>query len=82
VKFSSVAVLAAFLLCGCQERLSLEQAQERCTQQGGFLVIIYEQQVSLSGGAGPETASPGSCVMPDKFDIAEPAPSTPPAPAR
>ena len=51
-------------------------------QQGGFLVIIYEQQVSLSGGAGPETASPGSCVMPDKFDIAEPAPSTPPAPAR
>jgi hypothetical protein len=80
MKFASVAILGAFLLAGCQARLTLEEAQALCTKQHGLLVVIYTQKISAAG-LGPETASPGDCVSPSKFDIAAPAPKPAPVPA-
>jgi hypothetical protein len=69
--------LAALLaLAGCQEKLSLEEAQARCTQQGGLLVVIYTQKITASG-PGEQVASPGDCVPTGKFDV----PPQPPPPA-
>jgi len=76
----AMAVFGACALAGCQERLTLEEAQARCKQQGGYLVVIYTQPISTSG-VGPEEASPGDCVSASKFDVAKPAPGTAPAPA-
>jgi len=76
-----VAVLAACALTGCVQRLTLEEAQARCTQQGGFLVIIHSQPISKAGVVGPDEASPGDCVSPSKFEVAPPAPNKAPAPA-
>ena len=81
MKFAFAAILGAFVLAGCQEKLTLEEAQAQCAKEGGFLVIIYTQQITTSG-AGPQIASPGNCVASSKFDIASPAPNAPaPAPA-
>ena len=74
-----VAVSAAFALAGCVEKLTLEQAQARCTQQGGFLVIIHSQKISKAGAVGPDEPSPGDCISPSKFEVAPPAPAAAPA---
>ena len=66
------AVLPVLVLAGCQSRSTLDEAQEQCMKKGGMLMIIYTQEISLSG-VGPQVASPGDCVMPSKFD--QPAPS-------
>jgi hypothetical protein len=80
MKFAPVviAVLGAFGLAGCQDRLTLEEAQALCTKQGGLLVVIYTQKLTASG-VGPQTASPGDCIASSKFDVVPPASA--PAPA-
>ena len=80
MKFASVAILGALVLAGCQARMTLEEAQALCTKQRGLLVVIYTQKINASG-LGPETASPGDCVSPSKFDIATPAPKPESAPS-
>ena len=72
VRSALLAILAAFALAGCQHKLTLDEAQEQCMKNGGMLMIIYTQEVSLSG-VGPQVASPGDCVSASKFD--QPAPS-------
>jgi hypothetical protein len=74
-----MAALSVFVLGGCQTRLTLEEAQARCTKQGGFLVIIHSQKISRAGAVGPDEPSPGDCISPDKFDAAAPGA---PAPAK
>jgi len=71
------AALAAIGLAACQEKLTLEQAQALCAKKGGLLVVIYSQKITLAG-PGPETASPGDCISPSKFDAA----NSPAAPAK
>jgi hypothetical protein len=68
---------AVLVLAGCQHQPTLEEARALCTKQGGFLVVFYTQKVTLAG-VGPPVASPGNCVLPDKFNMAPPA-SAPPA---
>jgi hypothetical protein len=82
MKFAPVVIvgLGAFVLAGCQDRLTLEEAQALCTKQGGLLVVIYSQKLTASG-VGPQIASPGDCIPPSKFDIAPPASTNAPAPA-
>lgn len=70
----AVAALAAGALAGCQQPLTLEEAQAQCTKQGGFLVVIHTQKITASG-IGPDVPSPGDCVSPSKFDV--PAPKAP-----
>jgi len=67
--FTPVVIVAvgAFVLAGCQDRLTLEQ--------GGLLAVIYTQKITTSG-VGPQIASPGDCISPSKFDI---KPAAPPA---
>lgn len=79
MKVVPVAILGAFVLAGCQDRLTLEEAQALCKKQGGLLMVIYSQKLTASG-IGPQIASPGDCVSPSKFDIAPPAPAPAPAP--
>jgi len=72
----NAAVIVAFLGCalaGCQENLTLAEAQARCTKQGGFLVIIHTQKIT-SSGVGPDIPSAGNCVAPSKFDIPDAGP--------
>ena len=82
MKFAAVVIVAlgAFGLAGCQDRLTLEEAQARCTKQGGLLVIIYTQKVTAAG-VGPQIGSPGDCISTSKFDIAPAASNKAPAPA-
>jgi hypothetical protein len=75
-----IAVVGTCALAACQERLTLEEAQARCTQQGGFLVVIHAQEISRSGAIGPDKPSPGDCISSGKFDVAQPALSKGPAP--
>ena len=65
------AILPLLALAGCQSKTTLDQAQERCMQKGGMLMIIYTQEITLSG-PGPQVASPGDCIMPSKFDAPAP----------
>jgi hypothetical protein len=81
VKSALFAFVAGFVLAGCQSKMTLEEAQALCTKKGGLLVVIYTQQVTASG-AGPEIASPGNCVSPNKFDITAPPSDSAPAPAK
>jgi hypothetical protein len=75
VKSNPVVILAvtvgALVLAGCQHQLTLEEARALCTQQGGFLMVFYSQKVTVSG-LGPQIATPGECVAPTKFDMAQP----------
>jgi predicted small secreted protein len=64
--------LGACVLAGCEHRMTLEEARAACTKQGGFLVVLHTQKVTMSG-VGPEIDSPGDCVSPDKFDNAKPS---------
>jgi len=74
VKFAALlAIAAAVMLAGCQSTPTLEQAQAQCEKKGGLLVVIYTQQITLSG-VGPEVATPGDCVSASKFDPNAPAP--------
>jgi hypothetical protein len=75
-----IVLLGAFVLAGCSGGLILEQAQALCTKQGGLLVMIYSQKLTASG-IGPQSASPGDCISPSKFDIILPASSNAPATA-
>ena len=82
MKFAPVVIagLGAFVLTGCQDGLTLKEAQALCTKQGGLLVVIYAQKLTASG-VGPQVASPGDCIPPGKFDIAPPASTNAPAQA-
>lgn len=71
-----IAALGAIGLAGCQEKLTLEQAQALCTKKGGLLVVIYSQKITMAG-PGPETASPGDCISPSKFEAANPPAAAP-----
>ena len=76
-KAAMVFTLAA--LAGCQPRLTLEEAQARCTRQGGLLAVIYTQEVTASG-VGEPIKTPGECVSPKKFGGGAPTPANvPPA---
>jgi hypothetical protein len=69
--------LAGLVLGGCEsEKLTLEQAQARCTKKGGFLVVIYTQKITTAG-LEPEVAIPGDCLSPKSYDT--PAAKAPPA---
>ena len=80
VKTASVAIVAlgVLMLAGCQQRLTMEEAQMRCEKQGGLLVVVYTQKITVSG-PGEQVASPGDCVGTDKFGVAPAPPETPPA---
>ncbi|HZQ40656.1 MAG TPA: hypothetical protein VFA87_07675 [Rhizomicrobium sp.] len=67
------------VLAGCEHQMTLEEARAACTKQGGFLVVIHTQKVTMTG-IGPETDSPGDCISSGKFD-APAAPAKTPAPA-
>jgi hypothetical protein len=76
VKSALFVLLAAFALAGCQaDKMTLAQAQAKCAKTGGFLAVIYTQEVSAAG-LGPEVVSPGDCIAASKFDVA-PAPLAP-----
>ncbi len=62
-----VALLAACLLSGCTQRLTLEEARAQCTAQGGFLMVIHTQKITRAG-VGKEIDSPGDCIAPGKFE--------------
>jgi len=73
------AIAATLLLAGCQSsKPTLEQAQAQCEKKGGLLVVIYTQEITLSG-LKPEVAAPGDCIAASKFDPG--APAAPPAAA-
>jgi hypothetical protein len=74
VKFIVFAM--AFMLTGCQHKLTLEEAQALCEKQGGLLVVIYTQKITMSG-PGEQAESPGDCVATDKFGVAAPSESPP-----
>lgn len=78
MKFALVLMLemALIVLAGCQSGPTVEEARALCTKQGGFLVVFYTQKVTLSG-LGPEVATPGDCISPSKFDLAQPTPASP-----
>jgi hypothetical protein len=79
VKSLLFAILPALVLAGgCQSKTTLDEAQDQCMKKGGMLMIIYTQEISLSG-MGPQVASPGDCVLPSKFDA--PASATPSQPS-
>ena len=78
MKHAAVALLGAFVLAGCQHKLSLEEAQELCEKQGGFLVVIYTQKITASG-PDDRVANPGDCIGTDKYGIATPPAEAPPA---
>jgi len=80
VKRIAVVIAALLGLAACQEKLTLEQAQALCTKKGGLLVVIYSQKITMAG-PGPETASPGDCISPSKFDAAN-RPAAAPAAAK
>jgi hypothetical protein len=69
-----MALLGASVLAGCQPQMTLAEARAACTKQGGFLVVIHTQKITLSG-VGPEIDSPGDCVSPGRFGTS----TTPPA---
>ena len=76
MKRLSLMAAALFLLAGCQT-MTLEEARAACTKQGGFLVVVHTQKITLAG-VGDEVDSPGRCVSPDKFR-ANPSPAPPAA---
>ena len=59
--------------------MTLEQAQAACAKTGGFLVVVYAQEVSMAG-VGPQVATPGNCVPAGKFDPAAAPPQPAPLP--
>jgi len=63
--------LVAVVLGGCQTGMTLEEAQARCTAQGGLLTVIYTQSITASG-VGEPTGSPGECISPSKFESMSP----------
>ena len=76
-----MVLLGALVLAGCEHQMTLEEARAACTKQGGFLVVIHTQKVTLSG-VEPEKESPGDCISSGKFDnAAKPAAKPAPAPA-
>lgn len=79
MKSAPFALLPLLLLAGCAHPPTLEDLQEQCMKKGGMLMIIYTQELTLSG-AGEQIPSPGRCVMPENFDKDAPA-SPPPKPS-
>ena len=79
MKFALLAILPAFVLAGCQYKLTLEEAQQRCMKNGGMLVLIYTQEITAAG-PGEQIVSPGHCVLADKFDAPAPPPGQPVTP--
>ena len=72
MKSALIALLPVFALAGCVHVPTLDELQEQCMKKGGMLMIIYTQELTLSG-AGEQIPSPGKCVMPENFE----KPSTP-----
>ena len=67
--------IGASVLAGCEHQMTLEEARAACTKQGGFLVVLHTQKITMAG-VGPEIDIPGDCVSPGKFDnAAKPAPA-------
>ena len=52
--------------------MSLEEAERRCTQKGGYLAVIYSQQITVAG-VGKQVGRAGSCVSPSMFGVGAPA---------
>ena len=44
----SLMAAALFLLAGCHV-MTLEEARAACTKQGGFLVVVHTQKLTLAG---------------------------------
>jgi hypothetical protein len=62
------AIAAGLGLAGCtQTRPTLEQAQAQCEKTGGFLTVIYTQEITMAG-LSPEVAKPGDCIPASKFE--------------
>ena len=82
MKVAPVVIMAVgvCVLAGCQPRLTLDEAQALCTKQGGFLTVIYTQRVTTAG-IGPQVASPGECISPNKFGVTSASPTPAPSPA-
>jgi hypothetical protein len=55
--------------------MTLEEARAACAKQGGFLVVVHSQKITLSG-VGDEVVSPGDCISADKLRD-HPAPAAP-----
>lgn len=66
-------LLALPLLAACHV-MSLEEARAECAKQGGFLVVIYSQKITVAG-VGQEIAKPGDCVPSKDLDLRAPAPA-------
>jgi len=73
-----IVLAMAFVLAGCQHKMTLEEAQELCEKEGGFLVVIYSQKITASG-PGDQVMSPGDCISTDKYGITAPPSDAPPA---
>ena len=69
----ALVTAGALALAGCQQKLTLEQAQALCEKKGGLLMVIYTQPITAAG-PGEQVASPGDCVGTDKFGVAPSAP--------
>lgn len=80
MKFTPIAIAGALLLAGCAHEMTVEEARALCTKQGGLLMVIYTQKVTLAG-IGPEVAKPGNCVSTKNFDKPAPAQDSAAAPA-
>jgi hypothetical protein len=78
VKFAPFALLP--LLAGCVHTPTLDELQEQCMKRGGMLMIVYTQEITLSGGPGEQIPSAGRCVMPESFDKPSGKPLQPPPP--
>lgn len=74
----ALVTVGTLALAGCQQKLTLEQAQALCEKKGGLLMVIYTQPITTAG-PGEQVASPGDCVSTDKFGVAPSAPQPPPA---
>lgn len=74
MKFAACGILVLMALAGCQAPMTLEEAQARCTKQGGLLTIIYTQQITASG-IGQPVGAPGECVSPERFEAGAPSPA-------
>lgn len=83
-KFAKSALSALpplLLLGGCVHEPTLEELQDRCMKKGGMLMIVYTQEITMSG-PGDQIPTPGRCVMPENFDKPEnplKLPAEPPA---
>lgn len=75
-----MGIAALLALAGCGAARTLEEAEARCTQRGGFLAVIYSQQITASG-VGKPVGRAGECVLPSRFGVGVQAPGNAAPPA-